>query len=223
MLLALILFSSMFPAAPAMTLAGGGRAFVPQATAASQPQDASSAPSQSSSPKKTVPPSNPPATGTAQAPAGQTKPPVKHVRKKKLVKSDCPPGGVPAASGSTPADAPASGTTHTASAETNCPPPKKIVRQGGTSDPNIQLAGGSGGTQASQQRATANQMLDATEENLKKIAGRQLTPSQQDVLAQIHQFVDQSKAASASGDMERARTLAWKAQTLSEELAKPGK
>jgi len=98
-----------------------------------------------------------------------------------------------------------------------------IVRQGGTSEPSIQLAGGAGGNQASQQKDTANQMLDTTQANLKKVDERQLNSDQQDMVKQIHQFMDQSKAAVDAGDLERARTLAWKAQLLSEELVKPEK
>ncbi len=64
-------------------------------------------------------------------------------------------------------------------------------------------------------------MLAATETNLKKLNGRQLTTSQQDMVNQVHQFMDQSKSAVAAGDTERARTLAWKAQLLSEELINP--
>jgi hypothetical protein len=64
-------------------------------------------------------------------------------------------------------------------------------------------------------------MLGATETNLKKIADRQLTPTQQDMVTQIHEFMDQSKTAVQSGDLDRAHTLAWKAQLLSEELVKP--
>lgn len=65
-------------------------------------------------------------------------------------------------------------------------------------------------------------MLGTTDANLKKISGRQLSPSQQDMVTQIRQFMDQSKHAVAAGDLERARTLAWKAQLLSEELLKDG-
>lgn len=97
-----------------------------------------------------------------------------------------------------------------------------IVRQGGTSEPSIQLAGGAAG-QASHERDTANQMLGTTEANLKKVAGRQLSPNEQDMVNQARQFMEQSKAAVAAGDLERARTLAWKAQLLSEELVKPEK
>jgi iron uptake system EfeUOB component EfeO/EfeM len=64
-------------------------------------------------------------------------------------------------------------------------------------------------------------MLDTTEANLKKLAGKQLTPNQQDMVSQTRQFMQQSKAAVEAGDLERARTLAWKAQVLSEELVKP--
>jgi hypothetical protein len=97
------------------------------------------------------------------------------------------------------------------------------VPQGGASEPSIQLAGGTPGKQTSHDRDTANQMLDATRANLKKIAGSQLNPNQQDMVNQIHQFMDQSKTAVDAGDLDRARTLAWKAQLLSEELVKPEK
>lgn len=94
------------------------------------------------------------------------------------------------------------------------------MQQGGTADKSIQLAGATPGTSANQ-KDTANQMLAATESNLKKISGQQLNSSQQEMVSQIRQFMAQSKAAVGDGDMERARTLAWKAQVLSEELVKP--
>jgi hypothetical protein len=107
----------------------------------------------------------------------------------------------------------------TGNAPANCPPTKVIVRQGGTSDPTVQLAGGAGADKAS--RDSANQMLATTEQNLKKLEGRNLSANQQDVVTQIHGFMEQSKSAAASGDTARARTLAWKAQLLSEDLVKP--
>jgi type VI protein secretion system component VasK len=95
-----------------------------------------------------------------------------------------------------------------------------VVRQGGSSEPSIQLAGGTAVDQTSHQHDT-DEMLGETNTNLKKIADRQLTPSQQDMLSQIRQFMDQSKTAVEAGDLDRARTLAWKAELLSEELVKP--
>jgi len=60
-----------------------------------------------------------------------------------------------------------------------------------------------------------------TEENLKKIAGRQLSSGQQQTVSQIRQFVEQAKQAVAAGDAERGHNLAVKARLLSEELTKP--
>jgi len=68
-----------------------------------------------------------------------------------------------------------------------------------------------------------NQLLGATNQNLKKTAGWQLNSSQQDTITQTRQFVKQSEAAMAEGDLERARTLAWKAELLSEDLIDPQK
>ena len=97
------------------------------------------------------------------------------------------------------------------------------MRHGGALEPTIHFAGGPAGTQAMQQRNSANQMLTAAAQNLKKITGRELTANQQDMVNQIRQFIEQSKAATAAGDLDRARTLAWKAQLLSDELANPQK
>ena len=174
---------------------------------------------------------------SAQAPSAKKPSASKPRRKKKVAASNCVPAAAKpstsAASGSTAADSTSEGTAQTdplaagsppaPNPPTVCPPSKIIVRQGGTSEPTIRLAGGAVGDQAVQQRDTANQMLAATQTNLKKIAGRQLTANQQDMVNQIHQFIDQSRNAVASGDLERARTLAWKAQLLSEELVKPDK
>ena len=146
--------------------------------------------------------------------------------KKTAASSDCgvaqAPNGQPTSSSGSPGSgSPGSGSTNPASSasstSTNCPPAKIIVQQGGTSEPSIQLAGGP----TARRGDTANQMLATTEGNLKKIAGQQLTSNQQDMVNQIRQFMDQSKSAIGDGDLERARTLAWKAQLLSEELAKP--
>jgi len=213
-------------------------------------QDQGTAPPAQNPPAAT--PAPPAAATAAKTPAGQTRPATAtrpHHRKRALP-ANC--GTVPATAGQTdsgstaPADpagtttASTSGTTPgtssatpsatssatssaTASAHTNCPPPKVIVRHGGTSEPSVQLAGGAAGNQASHQRDTANQMLESTEANLKKIAGRQLSSNQQDMVNQIRQFMGQSKAAVDAGDLDRARTLAWKAQLLSEDLLKPEK
>jgi hypothetical protein len=101
-----------------------------------------------------------------------------------------------------------------------CPPPKKVIHNGGSEEPTIQLIGGTPAEQASNQRST-EQLTAATEENLKKIAERKLTPSQQEMVNQVKQFMEQSKTAVAAGNLERGHNLARKAQLLSEELLKP--
>lgn len=148
----------------------------------------------------------------------------KRPRKKKPAVAPC---DASSSSGSAGSSSAANGSNPTQSAETSanppakdCPPQKIVVPQGGTAEPSIQLAGGD---QASQKRDAANQMLGSTEANLKKIAGLQLSKDQKDTVAQIRQFVDQSKAALAAGDIERGRTLAWKAELLSDDLVQPQK
>jgi len=166
-------------------------------------------------------PSSTPQTPSAAAPGAssdQKQSPTKKRRrhKKRVIKSNC--ASAPAAAGPAAGD-----STAGTGAPANCPPSKVIVRQGGTAEPSIELAGSANSNQTSNQRDTANQMLRTTEANLKKIAGQQLSSNQQDMVTQIRQFVAQSKAAVADGDLDRARTLAWKAQVLSEELVKPAK
>jgi hypothetical protein len=111
------------------------------------------------------------------------------------------------------------------SVPTNCPPPKIVVDQGGTSEPSIQLAGDakSSPLRDTNQCPNASQCLQSAEQNLKKIAGRRLNASQRDMVTQVNQFMDQSKHATSTGDVESARTLAWKAQQISQELVDPEK
>ncbi|HTU40117.1 MAG TPA: hypothetical protein VMF10_00305 [Candidatus Aquilonibacter sp.] len=125
---------------------------------------------------------------------------------------------------------PASAKTHTHSRKADpncsnaaskpCPPPKKVVKNGGADEPNIELLGGSPAEQASSERST-EQITAATNDNLKKIAERQLSSSEQETVSQIRQFMEESRQAAAGGDPERAQNLATKARLLSEELLKP--
>jgi hypothetical protein len=231
MTLAVILFVSILcPSAhmPRVATRPSADQSTPADKPASAPVTQDSSPSeQSSSPTKAT---ASPQTQTPSAKKPATARPRR--KKKKQAASNCVPTSsatAPApstASPSNPAQNPATAGTSNpppATAPTVCPPPKTVVRQGGTSEPAIQLAGGAVGDQAAQQRHTASEMLGATELNLKKINGAQLTANQQDMVKQIHQFMDQSKGATSAGDLERARTLAWKAQLLSEELVSPQK
>jgi len=101
-----------------------------------------------------------------------------------------------------------------------CPPPKKVVRNGGSSEPTVKLTGGTPAERASDKSST-EQLTAATQENLKKVAGHPLSASQQEMANQIKQFMAQSKAAVVAGDLERGHNLALKAHLLSDELVKP--
>jgi len=237
-LLLVSIFSASSPAAARyQTAPQAAPATKPAETPATQdqgtPSPAQNPPPPSQTPTQ-APPSaaTPPKSSAGQTSAGQSRPAAakRPHHKKRVVPPNCdtpPAAGGTTASASTPAgDPPAPGTTpapETSNHSLNCPPAKVIVRQGGTTEPSIQLAGGTAGDKTSHQLDTANQMLEVSKANLKKIAGRQLSSNQQDMVNQIHQFMNQSKTAVDAGDVERARTLAWKAQLLSEELVKPDK
>lgn len=109
---------------------------------------------------------------------------------------------------------------HTASKSTTSTPEKKVVRNGGTADPAIQLAPGVSNEQASRQRQSTTQLLSAADTNLKQISVKQLSPSQQESVSQIRKYMEQAKAAEAAGDLQRAQNLASKARLLSDDLVK---
>ena len=171
---------------------------------------------------------------TTQTPsASKSAPPKMQTGKKNPASQGCDASPAPAsgAQASQPASQPSpdpsaeAGTVSAAkpAPPKGCPPAKIIVRQGGTTEPRIQLVGGPPAAEAARKREAVNQLLGATNQNLKKTAGWQLSSSQQDTITQTRQFMEQSKAAMADGDLERARTLAWKAELLSEDLVNPQK
>jgi len=228
MTLGAIFLVGILCAPPAATAAS--QQDTPQSAPAAKPSEAAATQDQSTAPAAENPPTPsqaPPAKPkSTKTPSGQTHPTTtrSHHKKRVLPPCDSAPaaGQVATGANATTAD-PASVTTAPAATPSPCPPSKVVVRRGGTSEPNMQLAGGPAGDQTSHNRDVANQILGSADANLKKIAGQQLTSNQQDMVNQIRQFMGESKAAMDAGDLERARTLAWKAQVLSEELVKPEK
>ena len=183
---------------------------------------------------KPAPTTNPQPAPPASSPQPQNTPAPARKRShhNKTTTPDCspspeslkPPGNSPnGTAGSTGAGPGTGQSAPSASANTKnpCLPPKVVVKDGGSDEPTIALTRGTSEQQASQQRYTTEQLRTATEENLKKLAGRQLTASQQEIVTQIKQFMEQAKSAVADGDLERGHSLAMKAQLLSEELLKP--
>ena len=108
----------------------------------------------------------------------------------------------------------------TAASTSTATPEKKVVRNGGTADPAVQLAPGVSAEQASSQRQNTTQLLAATDANLKRISSRSMNPSQQASVSQIRKYMEQAKAAEQAGDVQRAQNLASKALLLSDDLAK---
>jgi hypothetical protein len=95
---------------------------------------------------------------------------------------------------------------------------KVVVRNGGTAEPAVQLAPPLSEEQASHQRENTDGLLATTDSNLKQMSARSLSPGQQDTVTQIRSYMQQAKAASSAGDLERAYNLAFKAHLLSDEL-----
>ena len=185
--------------------------------AAPEAKSTESQPAQSqpnSSPENPPPnqPSAPQTSAPSQKPAPGNPPLRSHHKKKALPLPNCIPAPATAATPTAadsksqdktsgdPASSETAPTPTKAPAPTICPPQKVVVPHGGTSEPDIQLAGGASG---SPEREKATQMLQSAEENLKKIEGRQLSSSQRDMVTQVRQFVNQSKSATAAGDLER--------------------
>ena len=83
----------------------------------------------------------------------------------------------------------------------------------------MDLSPGLSRQQASHQIDSTNQLLAASNENLKKISGRALSANQQDTVTQIKSYMEQAKEAENDGDVQRAYNLALKANLLSAELA----
>jgi len=208
-------------------------AMSPQSSPATAPAQSGAETGTSAPEQQAQPPSNAPTVTPSEAKPQTPQQPAraKHPhRKKKPVAVNCD-SATPASSvasnsntggsGSNPAKDPASASDGAAPAPKNCPPTKIIVRHGGTSEPSIQLAPST--DQAAKQRNIINQLLGATDANLKQIAGKQLSATQQSTVGQIRDYEQQSRGAISDGDLERARTLAWKAELLSEDLIKPQK
>jgi hypothetical protein len=74
--------------------------------------------------------------------------------------------------------------------------------------------------QALQHRQVTEQLLNSTEGNLQQLVKRNLNQDQQDTIGQIRNYVAGSRSALQDGDLPRARTLAFKAHLLADDLLK---
>jgi hypothetical protein len=182
-----------------------------------QPQPASSQPGSAQSPEQQTTPEK--AKPEPQAtPEQQTKPEQPTPPDSTQPTENVPPNAVPEKPDCAASKAKRRNSKRKAAAQDVTGPRKKVVRNGSTADPVVQLAPSVTDQQASQQRQSTAQLLAATDANLNKISARQLTSSQQDMVNQIRNYMQQAKAAENAGDLQRARNLAFKAQLLSEEV-----
>jgi len=97
---------------------------------------------------------------------------------------------------------------------------KIVVREGGASEPAAQIAPGMTPAEATRQRHNAEQLLGATDDKLKRLAGRTLDAKQQETVGQIRNYMEGARSALKEGDVRRADTLAQKAHLLSEDLVR---
>ena len=179
----------------------------------------------------------PPASGQGSPEQDASRPVTQEAPKQDSQATGQPPGNHPKTEGShqpRPTPSQAGETTQKASSKTSASKPtqkgtspsqdpgnkKTVVRHGGTADPATQLSPGIPQQQAEQQRQRIQQALASTDSNLQQLSRTQLTPDKQETVGQIRKFMEQSKAASKSGDLQRAENLAQKAHLLSSDLVK---
>jgi hypothetical protein len=103
----------------------------------------------------------------------------------------------------------------------NTPPAKITIGEGSTdSRPGPgQISPGISHDEAIHSAASTDQLLESTDTNLRNIK-RQLSTDEQSIVAQIHDYITQSRQATKDGDLVRAHNLALKAHLLSDDLAK---
>lgn len=184
---------------------------------------------QSTQSQENQPSSSAPHDSSTQTPAKQQKVPDQSSAPSTAPASPCPENSQPGSTANADCKPAESGTkakkhhrTHKTAAPATTPaetgPPTRIVPDGGTDDPVVDLSPRRNPQQASQQSESTKQLLAASDANLNKISGRSLTANQQDIVKQINSYTEQAKKALNNGDVQRAYNLALKANLLSAEL-----
>jgi outer membrane biosynthesis protein TonB len=98
-------------------------------------------------------------------------------------------------------------------------PSKTVVPEGGTQPATPQLSASMSHDQVIHQKLNTNQLLEATDYNLKSVT-RALSADEQAMVQHIRSYMQQARDATKDGDTERAYNLALKAHLLSDELVK---
>ena len=100
-------------------------------------------------------------------------------------------------------------------------PSRTVVRNGSTPEPSVAIAPDVSDQETSQKLNSTDRLLASADTNLKQIANRQLSAAQEDTVRQIRVYMEQAKTAVKNGEVQRAYTLANKANMLSADLAAP--
>jgi len=108
--------------------------------------------------------------------------------------------------------------TATPTATENSDASKKVVSQGSTAEPTMQLAPSLTDEDSVKLKDSTTKQRKDAETNLESATAAGLKPEQQETASQIKKFLDQSKDAEKEGDLPRASSLANKAKVLSDSL-----
>jgi hypothetical protein len=100
-------------------------------------------------------------------------------------------------------------------------PTKTVIRNGSTPDPTVAISPDLSNQETSRELDNTNRLLASADANLKQIASRQLSTVQEDTVKQIKVYMEQARLAAKNGEVQRAYTLANKANMLSADLAAP--
>jgi hypothetical protein len=100
-------------------------------------------------------------------------------------------------------------------------PTKTVVRNGSTADPTVAISPDLSDQETSRKLNSTDRLLASADANLKQIANRQLSASQEDTVKQIKVYMEQARTAAKNGEVQRAYTLANKANMLSADLVGP--
>jgi hypothetical protein len=97
-------------------------------------------------------------------------------------------------------------------------PEKTVIRNGGAQDIRLQLSPTSTPEQIAERRRQTRELIAVSTENLKRITPVHLDANQQDMLQEVHNYIEQAKIADKTGELARAQMLASKARQLSDDL-----
>ena len=160
---------------------------------------------------ETVPPPPPPAPAPEpkRTETTQVKPPKKRSKRKVVV----PNSSIQAATPPT-ANPPAASASNSNTVAMNRPP----ANPAGEAPPSAAIAADVTTAQLNHQKQSTVQLLDETEKSISGL--KSLSHDEEEMVAQIRSYVNQSRKATSEGDFERAYNLATKAHLLSDALVK---